>query len=69
MKTLKAQLEVKNAGVRRDNSQLEEGGARPQLRSGDMRKAHTQDVVYFENLRDAELLRKSFKAKSQHLSI
>ena len=29
MKTLKAQLEVKNAGVRRDNPQLEEGGARP----------------------------------------
>jgi len=26
MKTLRAQLEVKNAGVRRDNSQLEEGG-------------------------------------------
>jgi len=25
MKTLKAQLEAKNAGVRRDNSQLEEG--------------------------------------------
>jgi len=29
MKTLRAQLEVKNAGVRRDNSQLEEGGAHP----------------------------------------
>jgi len=32
-------------------------------------KPYTQDVAYFENSGDAELLRKSFKAKSQHFSM
>jgi len=49
MKTLRAQLEVKNAGVRRDNSQLEEGGSTPQRAATQTSKPHTQDITYFQD--------------------